>query len=219
MGGSSAAGSQGGGDSLAISDADNFGSDASSSLAWLAQNPVYLTYVQQIGNAVQQYAPAASTAATGSYSELKCCYPDDVGVSCNDSERKEKNLQAEHQCVVVGDYCAASGMFGCTDIKQTSCCFSSVLARIIQEQGRPQLNTFPGGWGVPKSPLCRGFTPTEFQALDFSKIDFTEYINTIQAQVQTVTPMLTSYMSGVGTDTTTAIQNIPVPGPPAAQGN
>nr|HEC1719610.1 mating pair stabilization protein [Campylobacter jejuni] len=32
------------------------------------------------------------------------------------------------------------------------------------------------GWGSPKSPDYRGFTPEEFQKLDFSKIDLSEFI-------------------------------------------
>jgi conjugal transfer mating pair stabilization protein TraN len=31
------------------------------------------------------------------------------------------------------------------------------------------------GWGTPQAPYCRGFTPEEFQALDFSKMDLSEY--------------------------------------------
>jgi conjugal transfer mating pair stabilization protein TraN len=56
------------------------------------------------------------------------------------------------------------------------------MARIIQEQGRPQLTAFgpTGNWGSPDNPNCRGFTPEEFEALDFAKIDFSEYISVIQ---------------------------------------
>ena len=32
-------------------------------------------------------------------------------------------------------------------------------------------------WGSAKSPNCRGFTIEEFQMLDFSKIDLSEWIN------------------------------------------
>ena len=32
--------------------------------------------------------------------------------------------------------------------------------------------------------MCRGFTPEEFQALDFSKIDLSEYYADIEARAQ-----------------------------------
>jgi len=56
------------------------------------------------------------------------------------------------------------------------------MARIVQEQGRPQLKAFgpSGGWGTAENPNCRGFTPQEFQQLDFSRIDLTEYFGDIQ---------------------------------------
>ncbi|ENU5879869.1 MULTISPECIES: hypothetical protein [Campylobacter] len=44
---------------------------------------------------------------------------------------------------------------------------------MFNEQGRPQIKR---GWGSPKSPDYRGFTPEEFQKLDFSKIDLSEFI-------------------------------------------
>jgi hypothetical protein len=87
---------------------------------------------------------------------------------------------ADARCHYVGDYCAEKiPLAGCVQKKKTYCCFGSPLARIIQEQGRPQLGK---GWGDPKSPDCSGFTIDEFQKLDFSKIDFSEWINMIVGQ-------------------------------------
>jgi hypothetical protein len=87
---------------------------------------------------------------------------------------------ADANCHYVGSYCAQKvPLIGCVQKKKTFCCFSSPLARIIQEQGRPQLGK---GWGDPKSPDCSGFTIDEFQKLDFSKIDFSEWINMIVGQ-------------------------------------
>jgi len=34
-------------------------------------------------------------------------------------------------------------------------------------------------WGTAKHPYCRGFTPEEFQSIDFSKVDLTEYYGTV----------------------------------------
>jgi len=61
------------------------------------------------------------------------------------------------------------------------CCFNSILARIIQEQGRPQLQM---GWGGGNSPpICRGFTVQELASLDFSQMDLTEYTQYITSKV------------------------------------
>lgn len=87
---------------------------------------------------------------------------------------------ADANCHYVGSYCSKKIKFiGCVQKKKTYCCFSSPLARIIQEQGRPQLGK---GWGDPKNPDCSGFTIDEFQKLDFSKIDFSEWVNMIVGQ-------------------------------------
>jgi conjugal transfer mating pair stabilization protein TraN len=64
------------------------------------------------------------------------------------------------------------------------CCFNSKLARIVQEQGRAQLSTF-NGWGRASRPDCRGLTPEEFQVLDFSQIDLSEWHSDIETKSQT----------------------------------
>jgi len=96
---------------------------------------------------------------------------------CSETERQLAALRSwgklDGNCHYVGEYCAEKWLGVCVQRKKTYCCFSSPLARIIHEYGRPQLGI---GWGDPKAPNCRGFTPEEFQKLDFSKIDFSEYV-------------------------------------------
>lgn len=74
-------------------------------------------------------------------------------------------------CHYVGEYCSQKLLFVCASIRHTYCCFQTKLARVIQEQGRAQLNK---SWGSPKNPDCSGFTVDEFSQLDLSKMDFTE---------------------------------------------
>lgn len=85
-------------------------------------------------------------------------------------------------CHYVGSYCAEEWNLGVTKIcvqkKKTYCCFNGLLGRVIQEQGRPQLGI---GWGSAEGPECRGFTPDEFQKLDFSKIDLGEFTQAVTA--------------------------------------
>ncbi len=166
-------------------------------------DPAFSTFVQQMGNLAQQYSPAIQQGMLENYKETHCCYPDTMSGSCEQNEFKEASLAHNGACHIVGSYCAAKLLFTCMTAKQTSCCFSSRLARIFHEQGRPQLNTFKadGDWGSPRSPNCRGFTPTEFQSLDMSAIDLTEYTNELTAKIQNLSPMLQDYMKSVGQST------------------
>jgi conjugal transfer pilus assembly protein TraF len=59
----------------------------------------------------------------------------------------------------------------CLTKKKVYCCFESKLSRILQEQGRQQLNK---PWGKPKTEQCLGFTIDEFARLDLSPMDFSE---------------------------------------------
>jgi len=88
-------------------------------------------------------------------------------------------------CHYIGDYCQQKWpLIGCVQRANTYCCFNSKLGRIIHEQGRAQLRQFGAGgdWGGAENPNCRGFTPEEFQMLDFSRIDLSEYFGDIQTK-------------------------------------
>jgi len=102
---------------------------------------------------------------------------------CNEREKILAKLRSwgklDGQCHYVGSYCVVKVLGSCLQKKKTYCCFHSVLARIVQEQGRKQLGI---SWGSPKSPNCRGFTPDEFQRIDFSKIDFSEWYSEVRKQ-------------------------------------
>ena len=102
---------------------------------------------------------------------------------CDQTDIMTSTLNDSKYCHEVGEYCAKKfPVIGCVQKAKGFCCFNSKLARIIHEQGRPQLAGFgsDGGWGQPKNPNCRGFLPEEFQALDFNKIDLSEYMEDIE---------------------------------------
>ena len=106
--------------------------------------------------------------------------------NCGEPDTDCVAAAAAGSCHFVGSYCMTSWpLFGCVQNANVYCCFSDMLARIIQEQGRPQLNSFPDGFGSTGSPDCRGFTTDEFSHIDFSKINFSEYINANEAKMQT----------------------------------
>lgn len=91
-------------------------------------------------------------------------------------EEKEFELGAKketRQCHFVGSYCASKVLGSCVEKRESYCCFSSVVARIIQEQGRPQLGM---SFGSPESPQCEGLTPDQLARMDWSRIDLSEWI-------------------------------------------
>jgi len=102
--------------------------------------------------------------------------------SCSQQDVETAMLNSSGMCHYLGEYCSRKIMFvGCVQKEKAFCCFNSKLARIIHEQGRPQINL---SWGVAQSPNCRGFTAAEFQSLDFSKIDLSEYFGEITTRMQ-----------------------------------
>ena len=102
---------------------------------------------------------------------------------CKTEEKELKKRKSSRTCHEIGEYCSKKINLGFTKIcvqkKKSYCCFSSKLARILQEQGRPMV---PKGWGSPESPDCSGFLPEELSKIDFSRIDFSEYLSDIQKQ-------------------------------------
>ncbi|MCP3731339.1 conjugal transfer protein TraN [Sphingomonas sp. MG17] len=104
---------------------------------------------------------------------------------CDQQDMETAMLRSSGMCHEVGSYCTSSFLGICLQKARGHCCFNTKLGRILQEQGRPQLKSFNGvGWGAPKQPICRGFTPEEFQALDFGKMDLSEYYSDIEARAQ-----------------------------------
>ncbi|MEM4134382.1 MAG: conjugal transfer protein TraN [Candidatus Micrarchaeia archaeon] len=117
---------------------------------------------------------------------------------CDQQDVITNNERDSGRCHEIGEKCIKKILFiGCVQKAKIYCCFNSKLARIVHEQGRPQLTTDISNWGSPGSPNCRGFTPEEFAALDFDKIDLSEYINDIVDKVQTnVEDLMRNYFQG-----------------------
>ncbi|EAT0258215.1 conjugal transfer protein [Salmonella enterica] len=96
--------------------------------------------------------------------------------ACDQTSMETAMQAGSGYCHEVGTYCKKKiPLLGCVQKATSYCCFNSKLARIIHEQGRPQLKNF-SGWGSSGSPQCRGFTPDEFAAINFAEIDLSEYV-------------------------------------------
>ncbi|GAY24759.1 MULTISPECIES: conjugal transfer protein TraN [Sphingobium] len=91
--------------------------------------------------------------------------------ACSQGEMKLDIKDRMGFCHKVGTYCSSSILGICKTKRTAYCCFESKLSRILQEQGRIQLNK---PWDKPKKEQCKGFTIEEFASLDLSVMDFTE---------------------------------------------
>lgn len=140
--------------------------------------------------ATQDTAVAADMAAQGFGTAMTAAFdPTSLAISlaihfamqymmkaCDQTSMETAMQAGSGYCHEVGTYCKKKiPLLGCVQKATSYCCFNSKLARIIHEQGRPQLKNF-NGWGGSGSPQCRGFTPDEFSAIDFGAIDLSEYV-------------------------------------------
>lgn len=90
---------------------------------------------------------------------------------CNGEDQQLHKQREKGLCHRVGSYCSSDFLGICLELKDAHCCFLSKISRILQEQGRPQINK---PWANPQDEKCPGFTIDEFQRLDLSKMDFSE---------------------------------------------
>ena len=100
----------------------------------------------------------------------------------NKCEDEEFELAAKREmktCHKVGSY-SESKFLGLSSMEYNSyCCFSSPLSRILQVQVRQQLKT---GWGSAEHPDCSGVTPETLQAVDWDRIDLSEWLALLKLQ-------------------------------------
>jgi conjugal transfer mating pair stabilization protein TraN len=132
-------------------------------------------------NTLTLFKGQRGTCSSKVFGGLNCCkgkgFPLIPGISllvalgCNSQELLLHERDAQGLCAYVGSYCSDSVLGVCLTKKKAYCCFESKLSRILQEQGRQQLNK---PWGKPKTESCVGFTIDEFARLDLSQMDFSE---------------------------------------------
>jgi len=92
---------------------------------------------------------------------------------CEQSEFEMNAKRVLKSCHYVGSYCKSKFLGACVEKRQSYCCFTSPLSRIIQEQVRPQLGL---GWGSAKSPSCEGLTASQLNQVDWSQVNLDEWI-------------------------------------------
>ncbi len=109
-------------------------------------------------------------------------------LSCEKSAQSLALKNDQQLCHVVGSHCSVKlPLLGvCAEVTETFCCFNSRLSRMLNEQGRAQLGR---GWGSTMAPDCNGFTLTQLQSIDFSKLDFSDFYPEITPILPNPTPL------------------------------
>lgn len=98
---------------------------------------------------------------------------------CEDRETQLGTKLGQRSCHYVGDYCSKSTkVLGCIEKSKSYCCYNGPLPRIIQEQIRPQL--YASAWGSAENPTCGGVSPTELVAVDWNRVDLSEWIDLLK---------------------------------------
>ena len=92
-------------------------------------------------------------------------------LQCDANEQTMQLKRGQNLCVYLGTYCSSKVLGVCVERKEKHCCFNSILAKLVNRQGRAQL-------GMPMDQ-CGGFNQDQIQQIDFSRIDFSEFIATI----------------------------------------
>lgn len=191
---------------------DSSGSSAQTEMYTQSINAVY----QASAAAYQAYAAGATAAEAGSafssafvgafdptslaIAVAIAIVMDYLAKACDQIETETAIANSSGRCVDLGEFCKEKWLGKCVQKQRSFCCFNSQLAKIINEQGRLQLKAFQNlpnrGFGDRGNPQCRGFTPEEFQALDFSNIDLTEYyeelIHKSQAEIESTMEQMTA---------------------------
>ncbi len=120
-----------------------------------------------------------------------CCTDRSLLERCTTDEQATYEMKAKGRCQEIGEYCSNRSLGVCVEKTRSSCCFSSLLARVVQQQGRAQLSQ---GWGEPRTPDCAGFSPDELAGLDWSRMDLSEFYASINP-----TPLDSGAVSGSAT--------------------
>ncbi|MFB1486878.1 MULTISPECIES: conjugal transfer protein TraN [unclassified Thiocapsa] len=91
-------------------------------------------------------------------------------------EQSEFELGAKRElraCHRVGSYCKQEVLTWCVEKRESYCCFNTPLARILNQQIRPQLGR---DWGEAQSPECSGIDIRDFARVDWTRVNLDEWL-------------------------------------------
>lgn len=99
--------------------------------------------------------------------------------SCTTDERILGLQKEAGETVYIGRY--TSGSFLDERRYQVYCTYPSKIARLVVQQGKPQLGM---GFGSTSSPDCRGFLIQQIEQLNFDAMDFTDLYGDMERKTQ-----------------------------------
>ena len=115
----------------------------------------------------------------------KCNSCTSEGCAVRHNDYQEYVLISKGLCHYVGSKCSWKIDLGISEIclrrAYKYCCYNSKFARILVEQAYKQLGY---SFGDYDNPNCSALTFDDLKRLDFSRMDFSELINEIQAKMQ-----------------------------------
>ena len=96
-------------------------------------------------------------------------------LSCEPDEKLTAIKKGTNLCTAPTSWCSKKmKIIGtCLERTERQCCFNSILAKLINVQGNGQLG---------RSETCEGFNEADLQRLDFSRMNFDEFIQTISPE-------------------------------------
>jgi conjugal transfer mating pair stabilization protein TraN len=132
-------------------------------------------------------------------------------LTCTQDEQMLSVKRGNNLCIFTDSYCAASIPIIniCLKVAENFCCYNSILARVINEQGWAQL-------GLSLQPSCAGFTQAQLSNLDFSKMNLSEFMATITSKINI--PAIQASMQTRITSMANSKANTPVLNPSAPGG-
>jgi conjugal transfer mating pair stabilization protein TraN len=99
---------------------------------------------------------------------------------CTQDENSFQMHKGANLTVYIREECTKRVLGACVETTQHYCSFNSVLAKIINVQGKTQMGRDIGD--------CSGLTPDQVSHLDFTRIDFSEFTGQLQQQAQAGLP-------------------------------
>lgn len=97
---------------------------------------------------------------------------------CKQEELDLAKARSQKRCVEVGEYCETEVLGWCVDKRKVLCCYDSIIARILNQEGKKQLGR---SFGNPKNPQCEGLSLNDLKNknLDLSKADFKDFYDQV----------------------------------------
>lgn len=91
-------------------------------------------------------------------------------------EQSEYELAAKKQlkvCKDLGTFCKSKVAGVCWEREESYCCYNSPLARILNEQIKPQLGM---DFGTPENPSCTGIKVSDLDRVDWTQVNLDEWL-------------------------------------------